>query len=528
MLQVIYVDQDSHSYVRDDGRCEFLLTTFDAPSGILENPRHSLPPNTTCRYHFQGRSHEVVWISFIKYYAATTDPAVYDMNECNAQLRVWDGRLASRNVPPTNVTILGEFCKDEVPKLCDHTLLNNGSRATRPCSMAESYISTGSEMTIEHFVRQGSALYPVSFVLKYEFVDMSQDGVQNINSKNPCDRVFRANSGRFTSPKSTFLYGRGGKQNLSCVYRFEAPTGQRVRITFLKMSFGDKDCYSRKDSKSGRWKCDRYRPKIPGIAQINIGEYPWPGIYLPRDCLCSNSSDPRIITTLTAQTVEVNFTVTRMNISQDFKDFHFEAEYEFLSGDSEEICPSAWGNRRLRGSSGEIALRNPDSSYTNDISEGGLVDSLRSPNADSEQCVHQPWLIEPEDPINNYLYLKIRGYEISPLVSCPVSNRIMVYSAVNPSVVRVICPAQQDAAASVEVFSEGWKKEPGSVELLSENSRSFIVEFLQKEPGNYMVTWIEVSKRPVVTSSSSYVMTGPVDCPYKYVWFIFRTLQLSP
>lgn len=439
------------------------------------------------------------------------------MGECSAQLRVWDGRLASRNVPQTNVTILGEFCKDEVPKLCDHTLLNNGTRATRPCSMAESYVSSGSEMTIEHFVRQGSALYPVSFVLKYEFVDTSQEGSPNPYSRNTCDRIFRTNSGRFTSPRSTFLYGRGGQQNLSCVYRFEAPAGERVKITFIKMAFGDKDCHSRKDSKSGRWKCDRYKPKIPGMAQIKVGEYPWPGIYLPRDCLCVNSSEPKTITTLTSQIIEVNFTVTRMNISQDFKDFYFEAEYEFISGNSDEICASAWGNRRLRGSSGEIALRDPDTSFSNDISEGGLVDSLRSVNAPMEQCVHQPWLIEPDDPVNNYLYLKIRGYElINHKVSCPTSNRIMVYSAINPSSVRVICPAQQDTAASaVEVFSEGWKKPPEAVDLLSEHSRSFIVECLQKEPGNYMVTWIEVSKRPVVTSSSSFVMTGPTDCPYR-------------
>lgn len=47
------MDANSHTYVREDGRCEFLLNTFDASSGILRNPRHSLPPNTTCRYHFQ-------------------------------------------------------------------------------------------------------------------------------------------------------------------------------------------------------------------------------------------------------------------------------------------------------------------------------------------------------------------------------------------------------------------------------------------------------------------------------------------
>lgn len=516
------MDVESHSYVREPNKCEFLLTTFDAPSGILENPRHSLPPNTTCRYHFQGRPHEVVWLSFVKYHAASADPAAYDLAECNAQLRVWDGRVGGTSTPRrANVTVLGEFCKDEAPRLCDHTLLNNRTRSTRPCSMAESYVSSGPEMTIEHFVRQGSALYPVSFVLKYEFVDVSLEGNQDQHSQNPCDRVFRPglHRGRFTSPHSTFLYGRGGQQNISCMYRFEAGSGERVKLTFNKMAFGNKECYARRDPRSARWRCDRYKPRTPGMAQITVGEYPWPGIYLPRDCLCTNSSEPLIITTLTAQTVVVNFTVTQMNMSQDFKDFYFEAEYEFVGADSEAVCASAWGERRLRGSSGEIALRSPDSAFAADT-DGAPVDSVRSANAPVDQCVHQPWLIEPEDPINNYLYLKIRGYELSPIVSCPTSNRIMVYNAINPPrSARVICPAVQDATAPtasiVEVFSDGWSRPPDAADLVTEHSRSFIIEFLQKEPGNYMVTWIEVSKRPVVTSSSSFTMTGPADCPYR-------------
>lgn len=418
-----------------------------------------------------------------------------------------------------NVTILGEFCKDEAPRLCDHTLLNNRTRATRPCSMAESYVSSGSEMTIEHFVRQGSALYPVSFVLKYEFVDVSQDGSQDPRSSNSCDRVFRSGThrGKFLSPRSTFLYGRGGQQNLSCTYRFEASPGERVKMTFNKIAFGDKECYARRDPRSGRYKCDRYKARSLGIAQITVGEFPWNGIYLPRDCLCANSTEPLVVTTLTAQIVVVNFTVTQMNMTQDFHDFHFEAEFEFVPSDSDAVCASAWGERRLRGSSGEIALRSPDAAFTD--SDGAPVDSVRSAHAPMDQCVHQPWLIEPEDSVNNYLYLKIRGYELSPIVSCPTSNRIMVYSAINPKTTRAICPVVQDAnapgASVVEVFSEGWARAPDATDLVTEHSRSFIIEFLQKEPGNYMVTWIEVSKRPVVTSSSSFTMTGPEDCPYR-------------
>lgn len=100
-FQVVLVDARSHSYVREGSHCEFLLTSFDSSWGVLENPRHSLPPNTTCRYHFQGRRHETVWLSFVKYHAASADTAAYEQGtECNAKLRIWDGRLATSSGSP--------------------------------------------------------------------------------------------------------------------------------------------------------------------------------------------------------------------------------------------------------------------------------------------------------------------------------------------------------------------------------------------------------------------------------------------
>lgn len=73
----------------------------------------------------------------------------------------------------SNVTLVGEFCRDEVPRLCDHALLSNATRFTRPCSLAESYVSSGPELTVEQALAQGTALYPVTFTLRYEFVDTS-------------------------------------------------------------------------------------------------------------------------------------------------------------------------------------------------------------------------------------------------------------------------------------------------------------------------------------------------------------------
>lgn len=44
--------------------------------------------------------------------------------------------------------LLGSFCREESPRLCDHSLLSNATRATRPCAPSESYITSGPALTI--------------------------------------------------------------------------------------------------------------------------------------------------------------------------------------------------------------------------------------------------------------------------------------------------------------------------------------------------------------------------------------------
>lgn len=177
---------------------------------------------------------------------------------------------------------MGEFCKYDVPRLCDHSLLRNSSRHTRPCSLAESYVSSGRDLTLEHILRQGSALYPVSFVLRYEFVHESMScnhvftsssfassstSLQSLSSSSSSSK-----SGKFNSPKSVFFYGRGGAQNLSCVYRFEAEPEQRIELSILRASFGDKQCKSHVDPLVDRWACnrDKSKSKKNGIAELQV------------------------------------------------------------------------------------------------------------------------------------------------------------------------------------------------------------------------------------------------------------------
>lgn len=138
-------------------------------------------------------------------------------------------------------------------------------------------------MSLKLKVETTTVLRPAEFKLYYEFVDTKQDGdpfshpglsgvpqvVPNLpkflraefqqqqgnvatsedgwsdrNIKFPvesCSRIFKSTNNAmqaatFTSPRNVFYFGRGGVSNLTCVYRFQGVKGQRVRVTFNKIS----------------------------------------------------------------------------------------------------------------------------------------------------------------------------------------------------------------------------------------------------------------------------------------------------
>ncbi|KAJ8675463.1 hypothetical protein QAD02_011249 [Eretmocerus hayati] len=592
-VQVIFVDErSSASFVlKEKEKCDFYISSYESSSGSLENPKHSLPPNTTCRYHFQAKPNEIVWVAFVKYYAATSEPATNlatstDVTgpECNVKLLIWNGERGGnggtsnggQNGPggaheavssaKENATLLGEFCKDEVPRLCDHSLLRNGSRHTRPCSMSESYVSTGRHLTLEHELHHGSAFYPVSFVLRYEFV----------HEASSCNRIFTPSNNpaqinefqSFGSPRSVFFYGRGGAANLSCVYRFETGPDKRLELSITKAAFGGRSCRSRIDPLVNRWACDKVGVKNhrgqteEGIAELHLSEYPWQGVRLPRDCLCSNVSERLVFASLSSSQLELSFVVTRMNVTQDYLDFYFEGEYRFISNDQPSTSASGLPDslqsggsqssattsphachgssrslsdsprlsrlqeRRLRGTSGEISLRSPplqpistvaassarraanseaaarreSTDHLSNINAGvATIDESLGPDgsgsaAEVTRCVNEPWLIEPEDSRLHFLYLKTPGFRL---------ERHNV----------------RDCPTLVDLISGGWNSNATSLPADGQHSRSFVVEFLQHQPGYYVVTWMAISKKLLSGPGDNFfgnaLQPAGAPCPYR-------------
>lgn len=240
-------------------------------------------------------------------------------------------------------------------------------------------------------------------------------------------------------------------------------------------------------------------------------------------------SEKLIVRTLTSNVVEVRFAVTLMNVTQDYRDFFFEGEYRFVpvgADSSEHGCSTKLEERRLRGTSGEISLRSP---LPRVISSLAAVEEILTNMEDftATQCVNEPWLIEPEDARINFLYLRTAGYSITldNVEECTTLNRIVVYSAANTKERSVICPeGGVDTTRTVDFFSGGWNYSAVNASVaMAQHARSFVVEFLQREPGFYAVTWIAISKRrpDAPTTSNAGANTFAIlpvdDCPYKYV-----------
>lgn len=133
-VEVIFVDIQSPTYSKNKKPCEFWIR--GSGRGVLENPKHSLAPNSTCLYHLQGvgifktfdhlslsrrtnaqglhqpPSRFKVWISMLKF---NLDPDFGNIDEtsvgaigvlqtredCTGMLRIWDGSMRE---PP--------ICKD--------------------------------------------------------------------------------------------------------------------------------------------------------------------------------------------------------------------------------------------------------------------------------------------------------------------------------------------------------------------------------------------------------------------------------
>lgn len=116
--------------------------------------------------------------------------------------------------------------------------------------------------------------------------------------------------------------------NITCVYRVEAGVNQRIKLTIHNVSFGEMtgQCVTEPDPHTGRPRCVN---GVSGrVAELRIYEAPWREVRVPRACVCDNYTShlthPMQVVSA-SRFLELHFTVTSMNVSEDFQDVYFHA-----------------------------------------------------------------------------------------------------------------------------------------------------------------------------------------------------------
>ncbi|XP_060655692.1 uncharacterized protein LOC132790945 isoform X3 [Drosophila nasuta] len=379
----------------------------------------------------------------------------------------------------------------ETPKLCDHTAIGSGVSGSsalmggnkqRPCSPLESYVSTGRDLKLEFHTHTGTALFPAQFALNYEFVDTEQggDAWPGRRGEDPvpplCSRVFRKRKGNIQVPRNVFLYGRGGAKNITCLYRFEAGTSERVKLVLHNVSFGEGTaCTTDSDLHTGRPRCNQLDPE-GRITELRLYDVPFRDVKIQLGCFCDNSSALYSNAPLTfvshSRVMELTFTVSKLNISEDFADVFFSASYEY------KRQPDCRKQLKLKGAGGEDELKYP--LKTQDASCEGLA-----------------WYVEAQSPERSLFVQTWGSYlPVDPTsedaMRCHTKNRLMVYSGRPLKPMRVVCPAQSGPRpTSLHIFSEDWTN---GQPLFMNKPMSLVLEPILKEPGDIAFTWLEIHR----------------------------------
>lgn len=358
-VSIKFVEQNSLHYAQNSRACKFdIVSNGDGnnKAGYVSNVLHGLSANTTCRYRFQARPTELVWLTFQKFDVIYHKKDIYRSASCLNKLALYD--------PKTKIRI-GEYCENSPPKLCDHSYLQSQNFYSssnfnsknqeeglefRACVGGnESYISSGNEFTLLETVGESTSVTSLEFVIRYEFIETAQDGSPNsmIDQQQQqsseslggfsCHRVFRSDSYSsrlspqhestsfaFSTPRNVLFYGRGGKKRLSCSYTFHGKPGERVQLLVNSLKLPQTGgCSSQPLLGQDHYTCQRRGPPGgKGRGFVWLSELPDQRTPLYQHCLCQNvkyqKHAPMVFLSNTSS-LRLDFKVDDMTPSEDYK-----------------------------------------------------------------------------------------------------------------------------------------------------------------------------------------------------------------
>ena len=148
-------NNDNNHNTGNATRCQHHYTKITRNYRKFTKPGNSFNPQNNRNYTY---SYNVPHSANGPIIYCSSDPAGGKDKMTRYPALVAGSRLLSSGGEAANATLLAAFCKDQVPRTCDHALLINNTRSTRPCSLSESFFSTGDTMTLELRVAESTAL----------------------------------------------------------------------------------------------------------------------------------------------------------------------------------------------------------------------------------------------------------------------------------------------------------------------------------------------------------------------------------
>lgn len=141
----------------------------------------------------------------------------------------------------------------------------------------------------------------------------------------------------------------------SCVYRFEAQRGERVRVIVHRMMSGNRTCEAKMENDTQRTYCYGNNS-----ARLEIFDRPWHDSALfVRNCICNSSSGSTLpsVYVSSGREMELHFTAINMTKYDDPDSLNFQATFEFIKPMMPDDCKD---NKRKLGSEGTISLNEGD------------------------------------------------------------------------------------------------------------------------------------------------------------------------
>ena len=199
----------------------------------------------------------------------------------------------------------------------------------RGCGPAESYLSRGRGLTLTQTVGESTVVAGLDWEASYEFVSGGRE--------EGCDLEYRSQQAGggyntnqeygFSSPRNVFLYGRGGKENITCRLKMIGSPSQRIQIRFSNISMAGRSCKTVLDSSLGQHRCE-VREGVKEVAGVFITEVEGEE-EASQQCHCGVMHNTVISST--SNVILVTFKVTGMLPSQDWRDFLMSGSFRFLS-----------------------------------------------------------------------------------------------------------------------------------------------------------------------------------------------------